>query len=224
MQEDNYLSARLDFYMKMFHFPPWLLISLCRNIEWGPGEKSRQKKSPSIVTYSVIFWDGKALITVISSRSHPGCSPRYARAFRISSWDSQLITSGKKPIGYLGSRSLFFLEATPEVSRSELKHEGRSKAFRWSCWCQKCWKRYVLLQKSVPMQPNTDQILPKCWHSCACSLTRLKSYYAESISYFAKSMTESCSQSNDALFGMWRNTWGICNNNICSEWKLTKSK
>ena len=38
--------------------------------------------------------------------------------------------------------------------------------------------------------------------SCACSLTRLKSYYAESIVYFSQSITECCSQRNETLLRM----------------------
>ena len=62
MRADNYLSAPPFFYMKIFfgfnvyfsmkmlYFPPCFSISLCRNIEWGPGKKSRQKMSPSVVS------------------------------------------------------------------------------------------------------------------------------------------------------------------------------
>ena len=43
-------------------------------------------------------------------------------------------------------------------------------------------------------------------HSRACSLRRLKSYYAVSILYFAQSITKCCSQSNGTLLRMCRNT------------------
>ena len=62
MQAGNYLSACLDLYMKIFfgfnvyfsmqmlHFPPCFSISLCRNIEWGPGKKVASKNVAKYAT------------------------------------------------------------------------------------------------------------------------------------------------------------------------------
>ena len=47
-----FFGFNVYFSMKMLYFPPCFSISLCRNIEWGPGKKSRQKMSPSIVVHA----------------------------------------------------------------------------------------------------------------------------------------------------------------------------
>ena len=56
-----FFGFNVYFSMKMLYFPPCFSISLCRNIEWGPGKKSRQKKSPSIVIRCCAKQDGLVL-------------------------------------------------------------------------------------------------------------------------------------------------------------------